>query len=206
MCKRMTHAQLVRAMELAMAHPKREWAILIRFSLAWACAAARRSADMLNMVFSGLCVHDFRVTTQDEPLVCLHAQTASSLQFSDMESSNTAMVQVGVGPDPSRALAVVASQGKTLESGRCEASACVRFFHWQLCPVSAAADRVVCELSGPRLHLETLAKCHIMRAPASLGDKPMASSWFTTQVGQVLRDAGMSSRRCQSPGISRASD
>ena len=95
-----------------------------------------------------------------------------------------------MGPDPSRALAMVVSQGKTLESGRCEASACVRFYHWELCPVSAAADRVMCELSGPRLHLDTLANSYIMRAPASLGDKPIASSWFTTQVGQVLRDAG----------------
>ena len=54
LCKRMTHAQLVRAMELALAHPKREWATLIRFSLAWACAAARRSSDILNMVHCSL--------------------------------------------------------------------------------------------------------------------------------------------------------
>ena len=69
LCKRMAHAQLQRAMELALSHPKPEWALIIRFSLAWACGAARRSSDMLNLLFAGLCVHDFRQTTQDELLV-----------------------------------------------------------------------------------------------------------------------------------------
>ena len=123
-------------------------------------------------------------------------------------------MQVGIGPQPSRALAFVTSFGKTLEvrvlhaadswgpdmqsrpfacvqAGRLEASACIRYFHWELCPVGALADRIVCELSGPRLTLTTLAKSHVLRAPGSLGDKPMSPSWFTVQIGQVLRDAGM---------------
>ena len=56
--------------------------------------------------------------------------------------------------------------------------------------MGALADRIVCELSGPRLTLATLAKSHVLRAPGSLGDKPMSPSWFTVQIGQVLRDAG----------------
>ena len=76
------------------------------------------------------------------------------------------------------------------QAGRLEASACIRYYHFELCPVGALADRVVCEFLGPRLTLATLAKSHVLRAPGSLGDKPMSASWFTVQVGQVLRDAG----------------
>ena len=80
LCKRMSHAQLKKAMELALNHPKREWAFLIRFSLAWACGAARRSSDMLNLLFAGMCVHDFRQTTPDEPLVSRVSTSARGIR------------------------------------------------------------------------------------------------------------------------------
>lgn len=65
-----------------------------------------------------------------------------------------------------------------------------RYFHWELCPVSAAADLIVCEFGGPRLRLATIDKGYVLRAPGSLGDKPLTASYFTQQMGEVLRKAG----------------
>ena len=56
--------------------------------------------------------------------------------------------------------------------------------------MSAAADRLVCEFAGARLRLATLDKGYVLRAPGSLGDKPMTASYFTQQMGGVLRKAG----------------
>ena len=56
-------------MELALGHANRHWAVLIRFCLAWMCSAARRSSDMLGLLYRSMCVSDFRQATDAEPLV-----------------------------------------------------------------------------------------------------------------------------------------
>ena len=67
--KRMNYEQLCRAMELALRHANRHWAVLIWFCLAWMCSAARRSSDMLGLFYRSMCVNDFRRATDSDPLV-----------------------------------------------------------------------------------------------------------------------------------------
>ena len=142
--KRMTHEQLCRAMELALGHANRHWAVLIRFCLAWMCSAARRSSDMLGLLYRSMCFSDFRQATDAEPLV----RFGELLYLQDAEAwhDNSAVLQIGIGPHPSRALAFVAGEGKTLESGQVEASACVRcaFTGARLIPGACPPARVNC--------------------------------------------------------------
>ena len=210
LCKRMTHAQLKKAMELALNHGKPQWAFLIRFSLAWACSSARRTSDMLNLLFAGMCLHDFREATPDEPLVSRVFISRRGIVYLSVLLVIAGWNRPSSIPDSCvRYLAWKTTRGACFaccrilgqicnsdpfawtQAGRLEASANIRHFHFELCPIGALADRVVCELSGPRLTLATLAKSHVLRAPGSLGDKSRSSSWFTIQTGQVLRDAGM---------------
>ena len=67
--KRMTYAQLCLAMKLALENPRREWALLIRFALAWMSSSARRSSDMRLLLFRSMCKQTTRQSTPKEPWV-----------------------------------------------------------------------------------------------------------------------------------------
>ncbi|KAK9816893.1 hypothetical protein WJX72_006860 [[Myrmecia] bisecta] len=100
--------------------------------------------------------------------------------------------QVGVGPSTSRALAFVASEGKTLPSGMCEASAAVRYLDVTLCPVSSFADLCVAEFSNAaRLRVEHLEKAFVLRAPSGLGHSVLSATTSTKRIGACLRAAGV---------------
>ena len=97
--------------------------------------------------------------------------------------------------------------------GRCEASAIALHFAWEqcssssvwfcatalfpryldatLCTVSACADYCVAEFSAARLRLEQVSKAYVLRAPGALGHSPLAATSFITQMGRVLRAAGV---------------
>ena len=66
-----------------------------------------------------------------------------------------------------------------------------RFLDATLCPVSACADYCVAEFSAVRLRLEHTSKAYVLRAPGALGHTPIAATSFTTQMGRVLRAAGV---------------
>ena len=66
-----------------------------------------------------------------------------------------------------------------------------RYFGFELCPVSAASDLAVMEFGSPgRLRLDAVQTQHVLRAPRSPGNKPMAASTLIQQVGKLLRQAG----------------
>ncbi len=122
--KRMSYDQLCKALELCLKNPSPEWALLLRFSLTWMASCARRSVDVRTLAFTGMVLDDLPRATASTPWVrlhpfarcCVHAYIAQWL----------VLVQVGVGPSTSRALAFVVGQGKSLPAGMCEASAAVR--------------------------------------------------------------------------------
>ena len=68
--KRMTHSQLCLAMKLALNNSTREWALLIRFALAWMSSSARRSSDMRLLLQRAMCIHNTRQSTAKDPWVC----------------------------------------------------------------------------------------------------------------------------------------
>ncbi|KAK9811715.1 hypothetical protein WJX72_008890 [[Myrmecia] bisecta] len=112
--------------------------------------------------------------------------------FASGERSSIDTPWVGVGPSTSRALAFVASEGKTLPSGMCEASAAVRYLDVTLCPVSSFADLCVAEFSNAaRLRVEHLEKAFVLRAPSGLGHSVLSATTFTKQIGACLRAAGV---------------
>ena len=67
--KRMTYEQLCNALELCLTNPSREWALLLRFSLAWMSSSARRSVDTRSLTFRSLCVEDLPGSALDTPWV-----------------------------------------------------------------------------------------------------------------------------------------
>ena len=109
--KRMTHEQLCRAMELALEHANRHWAVVIRFCLAWMCSAARRSSDMLGLLYTSTCVSDFRQATDSEPLVRIRRASVIGAARS-LASHQCWPYRPASDPHPSRALALVAGEGK----------------------------------------------------------------------------------------------
>ena len=127
--KQMSHQQLCRAMELALNNSSREWVSLIHFALTWMSASARRAADVRSLVYSALCTYEIRQSTANDPWVSL-LQLCTCFCKQGVFLDLTCIVQVGVGPHPSKALAFVAGEGKSLPSGMCEASASVRRVHF----------------------------------------------------------------------------
>ncbi|KAK9816894.1 hypothetical protein WJX72_006860 [[Myrmecia] bisecta] len=128
---------------------------------------ARRSVDTRSLTFRAVCVEDLQRSSIDTPWV-------------------------GVGPSTSRALAFVASEGKTLPSGMCEASAAVRYLDVTLCPVSSFADLCVAEFSNAaRLRVEHLEKAFVLRAPSGLGHSVLSATTSTKRIGACLRAAGV---------------
>ncbi len=69
--KRMTHAQLLRAMRLCLdpLHVSSSWGITLRCAMAYMCSSARRTGDMRHLTFSSCCAEPVRQTTDEEPWV-----------------------------------------------------------------------------------------------------------------------------------------
>ena len=72
--KRMDRVQLCTAMRLALENRRKEWALLIRFALAWMSSSARRASDMRLIFFRAMCTNDTLQSTAKDPWVriCLH--------------------------------------------------------------------------------------------------------------------------------------
>ena len=66
--KRMNRQQLCTAMQLALEHRRKEWALLIRFALAWMSSSARRASDMRLLFFRAMCTDDTLQSNRDGPL------------------------------------------------------------------------------------------------------------------------------------------
>ena len=142
---------------------RKHWAMPLRALMTYQVAAASRNDDARHILVPNLAVKAYPRSGPD-----------------------------AVGPDPAAALVFNSGLRKHQKPGRVVHSSVVRYAEVTRCPVSAAADAYVYDLSQPgRLCAHVLRKSHVLRAQNSSGDSRLSHSTLQPVVKDVMMAAGV---------------
>ncbi|KAK9807559.1 hypothetical protein WJX72_002541 [[Myrmecia] bisecta] len=166
--RQLTPNSLLDATTAALQHGK--FSLPLRFGLVFQVATAARMDDVLVLRLRDLHLHPFD-----------HGQPGK-----------TDFAGTWVGTDPSHAVSFNMLDGKHLQPGQVGNKSCVRYLHLDICPLSALADLLISMLSRPgKLCAEFLRTRHVLVAPNSSGEKPMAYNTFKRHYKEVLLSVGV---------------
>ncbi len=147
-----------------------KFSLHLRFAMSFQVATAARMDDVIVLRLRDLHLHPFD-----------HGQPGK-----------TAFAGTWVGPDRSHAVSGQTLDGKHLQPGQVGNRSAVRYLHLDICPISALADLLISMLSSPgNLCVEVLRTRHILSAPNSSGEKPLACNTIRKHYKEVLLSVGV---------------
>ena len=142
----------------------------MRFSMSFQVATGARMDDILVLLLRDLHLHPFD-----------HGQPG------EIDFAGT-----WVGADRSHAISFNTLDRKHMQPGQVGNRSVVRYRHLEICPLSALADLLISMLSRPgALCAEFLRSRHILIAPNSSGEKPMAYNSIRKQYKEILLSVGV---------------